>query len=108
VSASSSPGAYLHAGIVGLLQTFCSFVRLLEQHGVTLCSGGALGDKAKEDFTGIDSCVCETPAEEFGSNGRLSFDLACCVSMPATNRPTRDRLCLALLPCLLRDSDALN
>jgi hypothetical protein len=36
----------LSAGIVGLLQAFCSFVRLLEQHGVTLCSSGALRDKA--------------------------------------------------------------
>jgi hypothetical protein len=30
----------LVAGIVCLLQTFCSFVRFLEQHGVALCSGG--------------------------------------------------------------------
>jgi hypothetical protein len=32
----------LHVGIVGLLQPFCSFVRLFEQLGVTLRSSGAL------------------------------------------------------------------
>jgi hypothetical protein len=35
----------LCAGIIRLLQPFCSFVRLFEQHGVMLCSSGALGNK---------------------------------------------------------------
>jgi hypothetical protein len=35
----------LCAGDMRLLQPFCSFVGLLEQHGVTLCSSGALGNE---------------------------------------------------------------
>jgi hypothetical protein len=98
----------LCAGVVGLLQTFCSFVGLFEQHGVALCSGGALGDKVKQDLAGIDSCVSETPTEQLRPNGGLGFDLPSRPSVPATNRSTRNRLRLALLPCLLRDSGALN
>ena len=37
----------LCAGVVGVLQTFCSFVRLFEQHRVTLCSSGRLGDETE-------------------------------------------------------------
>src|SRR5215212_12013488 len=52
----------LHAGIVGLLQTFCSFVGLFEQHCATLGSSGALGNETKQDFAGIEGRVSEAPA----------------------------------------------
>jgi hypothetical protein len=58
----------LCAGVVGLLQTFCSFVRLVEQHGVTLWSSDALGDETEKDFAGIDGRVSESPAPDLGSD----------------------------------------
>jgi hypothetical protein len=59
------------AGIERPLQTFRGFLCLLEQHGVALCSSGALGNEPKQHFAWVDSRVPEIPTEELCSNGRL-------------------------------------
>jgi hypothetical protein len=85
----------LYAGVMGLLQPFCSFVRLFEQHGVTLSSSGALGDQPEENLAGIDGRVAQAPTDELHSNGSFGFSLAE-LRLHASGRPFRQG---SLLPC---------
>jgi hypothetical protein len=87
----------LHAGVVGLLHTFCSFVRLFQEQGVPLSSSSGLGDKPKQDFTRIDSGVAEAPTDQLRSDGCLGFHLLGAAPMPATDGATRD--CFAFARC---------
>jgi hypothetical protein len=70
VSARSS-GLDVNAGIVSLLQTLRSFVRLLEQQGVPLWPSGALSDEPKHCLTRIDCEVSKPPAEDLSSHSGL-------------------------------------
>jgi len=63
----------LCAGIVGLLQTFCSFIRLFEQQGVPLCSSSALGDEAKQDLARVDRCISETQPKSSARTAALAL-----------------------------------
>src|SRR5688572_33388122 len=76
------------------------------QHGVALSPGGALGNKSKQDFAGIDSGVSETPTEKLSPNGRLA--LTCPAAPPCQRQPVPPGMALrlALLARLLRDSGA--
>jgi hypothetical protein len=56
------------AGVEGSLQTFSRFVRLLEQHGVTLSLSGTLGDERKQDFARVDSRVTQTPIHDLSAD----------------------------------------
>jgi hypothetical protein len=67
VSSLACQALDVNAGIMSLLQTFCSLVRLLEQHGVTLCPSGALSDQPKQGLAGIDSGVSKPRADDLSS-----------------------------------------
>jgi hypothetical protein len=61
-----------HRGLA--LQMFGSFVRLLEQHGVSLRSSCALGDEAEKDFAGIKSCL-RGPSSDLSSHDGFRGDV---------------------------------
>ena len=70
----------LRAGVVRLLETFCSFVRLFQQHGVTLCPGGALSDEAEEHFARVDGGVTQPQLKT--SARTAAFEATCGLAPP--------------------------
>jgi len=75
----------LCASVVRLLQPFCSFVRLFEQDGVSLCPSGDLGDKAKQNLAGVNGRVSEAQLQTSARTGALE---ATCGLAPPWKRHT--------------------
>jgi hypothetical protein len=67
-----------------------------------------LGHQPEQDFARIDRRIAEAPIQDLGSDRCLHLDLACCLTVPPTNFPTRDGLALATLASLLGKRFALN
>jgi hypothetical protein len=82
-----------HRGLA--LQTFCSFVRLLEQHGVSLRSSCALGDEAEKDFAGIKSCL-RGPSSDLSSHDGFRGDVRTGSTTKSADCSTRDGFVLTL------------
>jgi hypothetical protein len=82
-----------HRGLA--LQMFCSFVRLLEQHGVSLRSSCALGDEAEKDFAGIKSCL-RGPSSDLSSHDGFPGDVRTGSTTKSADCSTRDGFVLTL------------